>query len=51
MEVGIDDLAMDSREAGPLLLQAGVELEARISTISSAGPKAGRSACTSVRWL
>ena len=26
VEVGINDLAMDSREAGPLLLQAGVEL-------------------------
>ena len=26
MEVGIDDLAMDSHEAGPLLLEAGVEL-------------------------
>ena len=26
VEVGIDDLAMDSHEAGPLLLEAGVEL-------------------------
>ena len=26
VEVGIDDLAMDSLEAGPLLLEAGVEL-------------------------
>ena len=26
MEVGIDDLAMDPHEAGPLLLEAGVEL-------------------------
>ena len=50
VEVGIDDLAMDTGEAGPFLREAGVELAGADLDELVRRTEGGRPGCTSPRW-